>query len=181
MAETKPLFTKEDALPVATTPVPTDKFEALMAKVAQLEEKLANKGIRRPQRVNEHIAKLREWDNALILGWKTSPKEVTTKDGESELQWTVVDHKGTELVIPYLRFLNEATPVQVKILDQKAVVDEKLVETNLKRDAQHGDQPTGEMIDYTVTSVSYIVKVEVLEGKLKGETFVLPQNNLLNT
>ncbi len=154
--------------------VPEAQFNQLVAEMKQLKEKLDNKGIRHPKRITDHVARLREWEGELVVGF--SP---VRSDKNKDLVWDITLGNGKSMTVGYLKLLNEALPVQVKILKQEATVDEKIVETNFKRDPQHGDTPTGEMIDYVVTTVDYVSTIEVIEGTHAGEKITL-NNKFIN-
>ena len=160
--------------------VPADQLQSIMERLEKME-KGAGAAIK-PKRVNEHTAKLRLWNGKLVVGVEKVYQVLNQNTQQMEDKIDLVMRDGDKLqkdTADYLNFLNQATPIKVKILEQKAenvtTIENTINLVDSKDDRIYMDRST----DLEVTSVVYVSKVEVMEGDFIGETFRI-NNKYLN-
>lgn len=148
---------------------------------ALIQQEIAG-GFKKPKRVTEHVARLRLYEG----------KPVVKYDGYNEVEengkrvaYINIYPEGVEkpVRVKYLEFLNSDTSVQVKIVKQVA---EETVKVEGKVRSKNPDEAhisskrmwESNEVDLEVTSYTYMVTVEVLEGELAGKQFTLDSRAL---
>jgi hypothetical protein len=161
----------KDINPEETYTLTGKQLQSLFDRLDAVEGKT---GVRRPKRVKEHVAVMRQHDGKLVVGVGTA-KELKDKglclplvlEGSDKLTW-----------VNYLDFLNADNLVNVKVVSQKA---EEHIDTggSFPKIDQKTDQMMDEQIELEVLTVSYEVTVEVLDdGDFKGHTLTVPSTAL---
>lgn len=160
--------------------VPESQLNTLLDRIDKLEKGQGQ--LIKPKRVMEHVARLREWDGKLVVGF-TKVYQVlnqATQSMDEKIELILKDGNNKQKVeAGYLDFLNNALPINVKILEQRAEKKEDIVGRSNLVDPKDDRIYPDKTIDMIVTSVDYTSKVEVLDGQFKGETFVI-ENRFLN-
>jgi len=162
--------------------------EAFKQKFAKIE-----KGVEKPKRVTEHIARLRLIKGSPVVDfgktWEELPRTELNQLNEKRLfgEFIVLvkgeDGKERQVVetVDYIDFINESERAKVSILYQKATKHVDVQDTVRKSnpDPVHNkDFRGGEEVDLEVISYSYMCEVEVIDGTLKGNKYKLDSNVL---
>lgn len=160
--------------------VPESQLNTLLERIDKLEKGQGQ--LIRPKRVTEKTAKLREWEGKLVIGYTKVYQilNTATQALEEKIELLLKEGDKTKKVeAGYLDFLNNAAPVKVKIIEQRAENKTEIVGSSNLVDPKDDRIYPDKTIDMIVTSVDYTSKVEVLDGQFIGETFVI-ENKFLN-
>lgn len=173
-------MTENIKAPEKMVQVSENQLNTLLQRIDKLE-KGQGQPIR-PNRIGEHTAKLRVWQDKLTIGFEKVYQVLNTATQSMEEKILLIlkdGDKKLKVEADYLDFLNNATPVTVKILEQKAEKMEEIAGVSNLVDPKDDRIYADKTVDMVVTSIVYTSKIEVLDGSFKGEIFTI-ENKFLN-
>lgn len=161
---------------------------ALMEQVKQLQ----NPGIiKQEKHIDEHFAKLKLWDEKLVVG--VGSVKTNYKEPNPELRLIIelvlrkVDGSLEKVSAPYKVFMEEGLPVLCKIIEDKRVMKNEVKEyankLSVGKNAVTGDiastdMPTSERIAMEVSRIERNITLEVLEGEQTGALITFDDSNI---
>lgn len=177
----------EEKVPDVT--LPKDQFDALMARIARLE----NPGIPvKTKRVTEHVGFLRMWEGKLVIRIGSAIEDFTVPENNPNrlvIDIGTIDEAGTQVKtrVNYLEFLTRAQKMKVKFLKIERFEREETDPlkggggSTTRIDPEKG-RFTGDEIDLVVGFTDVKVEVEVTEGPFIGKKFSFDEKaiNALN-
>ena len=163
--------------------VPEGKLNELLTRLNNLERGITTV---RPKRITQHTAYMRTYDGGLVVDFDQVKTLIDPVTKEQLLKWDIKvwkaeSEKKEPFTVDYLNFLNEHNSVKVLVKEQKAKTDTVIAGyiNTTPTDPVNTKNWSQQEVPLEVTTVSYDVTVEVLEGDFKGVIVTVP-NKVFN-